>query len=857
MTLKTVVAGILFATSCITATSAQGAIKHSIDIPAQELGSALVVLARQTHIQVVYPADLVHGRNTVAVSGSMTPEAALDTLLARTGLKYEFLDEQTVTLSAMSGSTSKAPPVLPVRLEMQGMRESRDEGPEGFGTQLRLAQLDQGKDSGASAVGRSSDSTERSARADSLEEIIVTAQKREESLAEVPVPVTVLQAADLSDRSQFHLRDYFSKVPGLSLTSSESGPAIAIRGVISSGGNNPVVGIILDETPLGSSTSIGGGYYAPDLDPADLARIEVLRGPQGTLYGASSVGGLLKYVTVDPSTDGVSGRVQLGLNTVDQSGVGYNASGNVNVPLGSTFAIRLSGFDRHEAGFIDNVRSSVKNVNEADISGGRFSGLWHPTEDLSIKFGVLYQYHDLAGWPFVTQEPGVGDLQQSLLPDAGTSNTTFNAYNLNVDYKIGDVELASITGYSTTRTRSRFDYKGFLLDLAQAFYTTDDTLQIDDNETRKFTQELRLSTAITEQMDLLAGVYYTRESSPWDSETFAANPDGTFIGSVIRTTWESSFEEKAVFANLTYHFTERFDVQIGGRHSDIKQSFEEVDSGIALEPDSPSIVPKDTFSESASTYLLTPRWKLTDDLMVYARFASGYRPGGINAGAISGLDESRPFKPDETRNYEIGIKGSALDNRLSFDASLYLIDWDDIQLLITNPDTGLGYFDNGSSARSQGVELAVQYAPIRQLRFDAWIAWNEAKLAQDMPLGAAVGFNGDRLPFSARLSANTAVAYQFQLGELTSTVGGNVSYVGDRLGDFLTADPSPRQKFSSYTQVDLNAGVAWDLWSVDFYANNVTDQRGIVGGGKGTLVEAAFQVIQPRTFGVSLSRDFD
>lgn len=686
-----------------------------------------------------------------------------------------------------------------------------------------------------------------------LEEVTVTAQKREESLSEVPVPVTALQASDLADRSQFRLQDYFSKIPGVSITSSESGTAVAVRGIISSSGNNPVVGVILDDMPLGSSTSIGGGFFAPELDPADLARIEVLRGPQGTLYGASSVGGLLKYVTVDPSAEQISGRAQVGLNTVAHGGIGRSVSGNLNLPVSDTAAIRVSGFRRHEAGYIDNVRSSVDDVNAADITGGRVSGLWRPNDALSIKFGVLYQRHELDGWSFVTQEPGVGDLQQRLLPGAGTSEKTSKAYNLNIDYKIRAFDLASITGYSTTRMDDRFDLKGFLLETAQQFYTTDDTLIVDTYITDKFTQELRLSTHLGDRIDLLAGVYYTHEDSPTDTETFAANPDGTLAGSVILSSWESAFEEQAVFANLTYHFTDRFDVQLGGRYSDLTQSFEEVDSGIAL-PESPFVTPKDTFGESAATYLVTPRYKLADDVMVYARLASGYRPGGINAGALSGLERSTAFKPDETKNYEIGVKSSALDGALAFDISLYRIDWTDIQVQIIDPDAGLFYFDNGSAAQSRGLELAVQYALTAQLRMDAWVSWNEALLTRDMPAGAAIGFDGDRLPFTAKWSANTSVTHTFEWGASTGTLGGNVSYVGDRLGEFLAADPSPRQRYSSYLQVDLNAGVAWDQWSLDLYANNVTDRRGIIGGGKGALVPQAYQVIQPRTLGLSVSR---
>jgi outer membrane receptor protein involved in Fe transport len=164
---------------------------------------------------------------------------------------------------------------------------------------------------------------------------------------------------------------------------SSSFQQLSIRGIMSGLYTNPTVGITVDDVPYGSSTFLGGGggTVMPDIDPADLARIEVLRGPQGTLYGASSMGGLLKFVTVDPSTDGVSGRIEGGINSVyNGAELGYGARGSVNVPLGDVLAVRVSAFSRQDPGYVDNVQSGQRGVNKTDVDGGRLSALWRPSD---------------------------------------------------------------------------------------------------------------------------------------------------------------------------------------------------------------------------------------------------------------------------------------------------------------------------------------------------------------------------------------------------------------------------------------------------------------------------------------------
>ena len=798
---------------------------QTFDIPAQPLPSALKAYAAQAHVQLLYVYSTVARSSGNAVHGDLDARQALNELLRDTGFEAAYTSDREVTIRSADVSVADA---------TQGSKQARTSRT--------------GKPEPRAAVD-SSNITQ-------LEEVIVTSQKREQRLQDVPIPVTAITATALADESRSSLKDYYSQVPGLSLTPNEFGgaPSIAIRGITSGDFTNPTVGITVDDVPFGPSTVNGGGSFAPDLDPSDLARIEILRGPQGTLYGASSIGGLVKYVTADPSLDAFSGRVQAGLSTIHNGpGVGYNVTAAVNVPIGDTFAVRASGFTRQEPGYIEDVRSGKRGINKTESAGTHLSALWKPSEVFSLKLSALYQDNKLMGSPYVTVAPGVGDLQQDFLPQTGRVDRKFSAYSATAIAHLGTFTLTSVTGYSVSRLYDKLDYTELFGDITNEIFGTPNSINTDNTHTNKVTQEFRLATPIGTHFDWLVGGFYTHEYSPWGLEIYPVTDQSERLGSVVQTQFDSVYAEWAAFTDLTWHVTDRLDVQFGGRESQIRQTFQETDIGVPYVPDSPAVTPETQAHGNAFTYLVTPSWKITPDLMVYTRFASGFRPGGIN-NLVDVGNLPRSFKPDRTSNYEIGAKGSAFDRRLSFEASVYYIKWTDIQLSLT-ADNGQNYFYNGSEARSQGVELSAQLRPIRGLHLGGWVSWNDAVLTQDFPANsAAYGVSGDRLPYSSRFSASGTADYDIPLGELTAGFGGAVSYVGTRTGAFQLAPE--RQPLPAYTQTDLHSSLHSDQWTFELYVNNVTDRRGIVGGGVGTAVPSAFGVIQPRTAGVSVAKTF-
>jgi iron complex outermembrane receptor protein len=837
---------------CLGATATAQA--RSFDLPSQPLAVSLRAIGSQTDTNVLFDPPLVAGRNAPALKGELSTDQALRTLLSGTGITYEFLNERTIVLASAtprshSASTSQEGP------GSQGSPDSRlddstnnshdDRGVQskGFWDRFRLARVDQGTPAVGAARSASANSPNPTVAHSpdepiELEEVMVTAEKREERLQDVPVAVSALDANSLIERNQVRLGDYFSSIPGLSLTSGLHGePVIAIRGITTDPYTNPTVGITVDDVPFGASTGLAGGNAAPDLDPSDLSRIEVLRGPQGTLYGASSLGGLLKYVTVAPSTDGLSGHLQAEVNGVHNGNdPGYAIRGGVNMPLGDTVALLGSGFYRQDPGYVNDVLTGARGVNWADVYGGRLSALWRPSEDFSLKLSAFFQNNKLAGTGEVPVS-GLGDLQQNTLPGTGWNNTKTQAYSANMSFKVGSVDVVSISGYSKAARADNFDYSPFFADATVP----------DGSTTNRFSQEIRLSSTIGTRFEWLAGGLYDHQRSTFaqqivlvDGETGAATGQPLFSDA-----YQLGYREWAGFADLTTHVTDQFDIQLGARESSIQQSVNETSDGV--------VVPESTSKANAFTYLVTPRYKLANGLMMYARFASGYRPGGPNhnVGIVAGIPEE--FTPDKTTNYELGVKGDALDHTLSFDASVYYIDWKDIQLTVTKD--GFSFYTNGSRAKSQGIELSTQYHPLSGLTIAAWGAFNDAKLTDDLPAGSsAYGASGDRLPFSSRFSGNITIDQRFHYAQQwVGFAGGGVSYVGQRDGAFADSPQSPRSNLPGYARIDLRSGVQYGLWKLTLYVNNIADRRGELANGITT--DTVFY-IQPRTIGLNVSNVF-
>lgn len=814
--LSMMTASIAAMTAMATPAVAQAAVRQ-FDIPSQPLSSALLEFSKQSDVMVVISPEAANGKRAPAVRGSLPVNEAIGRLLRGSGLRA-------------------------VPNPRGGYRIERETASAPRATQSAAASPGTGEARTASSSGEGAYETE---------EIVVTAQKRDERLLDAPVPVSVLMPQNLVQNGQTRLQDYFTKVPGLSFAPVGDGntPVIAIRGVTTGDLSNPSVGIVIDDISYGATVTPSVSPTAPDIDPGDIARIEVLRGPQGTLYGASSIGGLVKYVTVDPSTDRISGRLQGGISAVKYGGkLGHSFRGSVNIPVGDTLAVRASGFTVNEPGYVDNSLSGERDVNRRESDGGRVALLWRPSDDLSVKLSAIIQESNRRGPD--DQDTALGaNPRQNIVTDTGTYNRRTQAYSATINGKLGPAELTSLTGYSVDKIDVSNDYSGFFGTPALGAVGASPRIA------KKFSQEFRGSVQLTDGISWLFGGFYTDENSKGSVRYYYADrTTGADAGLLAFIELPSKFREYALFSSITAKFSDQFDMQIGGRQSWNKQSSLTTTGG-PLFGGMTTTAPEIRSKDDVFTYLITPRFRPSDDMMIYGRIASGYRPGGPNSGCgIPGIPCS--FDADTTVNYEVGVKGTAFDKVITYDLSLYYIDWKDIQLPLQIP--GFGYQDNGSRAKSQGVELSLEARPSRGLTLTAWGAWNEAELTENLPANSTtVGRKGDRLPQSAKWSGNVSFDYEFPISEaISGSFGATATYVGDRLGIFRGA--TNREVYPSYTLLDFRAGLSLQSWTLSAYVNNVTNSRGLLRGGLDGPPgrPTVFTYVQPRTAGLLLTKAF-
>jgi outer membrane receptor protein involved in Fe transport len=738
-----------------------------------------------------------------------------------------------------------------------------------------------------------------------LGEVIVTAQKRTEALADIPMSVSVLAGESLERQQANNFQDLVSMVPGLSLNSNTRGVTrVTLRG-INTGGVASTVGVYVNDVPFGSSSGLANAaILSGDFDTFDISRIEVLRGPQGTLYGASALGGVIKYVANAPSTEGFEARIQGSIEDTADAGMGYAVTGVVNIPVSDTFALRASGFFRSDGGYTESIGNNPipalqdptvnifdgtrveDELNESDVTGGRLSALFQPSDSFSVDLTVHYQdissdNADRFEVDPTTLSPLYGGRVASRYHDE-PNDIEYRLYSATIDWDLGGVSLQSVTSYSEflhdfQADVAQIDILGTGLGTAQLLtfvYSTPGTadtllsgIQDQTTATDKFTQEFRLVSPDSDRFEWLLGAYYTDEDSGIHQLFPAVDPDtGTPVAGIpifADLTLDSTYEELALFGNATWHVTDRFDLSFGARWSDNDQ--EAAQNALIILPLLPGGQLELNFddlksSESPVTWSFSPHYEFTDTTSAYLRIATGFRPGGPNV-LPPGAPAPATYDSDELTNYELGLRTGNASGSFTLDVAAFFLDWEDIQLLqVVN---GFGVNANGGTAESQGLEFtATTRSGGLSLSFSG--AYTDAELTEDTdPLVG--GYDGDALPFVPEWSLALGGDYEWSaFGDATAYVGGQVAYTGDRLADFGNrVDPldptSARREADANTTVDLRAGVLWDQWSLELYGKNVTDEEGItdiIAPGVFPNGAAAIALIRPRTFGLAVGVRF-
>ncbi len=789
------------------------------NIPAQPMVSALQAFSAKTGIAVGGDTQQLRTRTSQPVVGTYAPEKALQLLLQGSGLQVERISETVFRVNGPEHASQLVPVPQLAPVPASAPRLQTPQPPP--------------------------------------EELLVTANKRIERLQDVPSSVTALRADRLAEIGLVKIEDYAARVPGLIVNNLTAGGAqntVALRGVTTGPVGSPTVGIFVDDTPLTASTALSGGTGVPDLDPADLDRIEVLRGPQGTLYGGGSMGGLIKFVTKAPDYDHVSARLQLDGSSIAGGGYGGGVRAAMNAPITDTIAIRASAFARHDGGFIDNLSTGQNDVNRGLYDGGRVSLGAKLGENFNIRLSAMRQQIRARGNPVIdidgtTLQPLYGDLQTRRAPGSDNSHNVNTVYDARLTGDLGFADVVSTTSWGENRFQSNFDYSPVLAPLVAGLFGVNNAGVAvgSDRRTNKFTEETRLSSKPGQTFSWQIGGYFTHESTSYgqsvrvfDGRTGAPLP--VVLPPLGSIGAPAKFEEKAVFGNVNYAVTERFDVTVGLRYSSNDQNATQYTSGALFGNSNAPL----TSSDSSTTFLVNPRFKITDDVMVYGRIASGYRPGGPNV-VVAGVPAA--FGADTVVNYEAGVKADFFDKTLSFDAAAFYIDWSDIQVRQQSP-VATTYYVNGGQAHSKGVEGSVTWRPVAALSIAGNLSFIDAELDGDLPQGVAK--KGDRLPDTPRWSGQVSADYTFPvIYDWSGSVGGSYRHVGERIAA-LELNP---YHMPAYDTVDLRASVQNDRYLVTLFVRNVGDERGYLSAFRfGTLQQVA--IIQPRTVGVSVAVNF-
>ncbi|WP_293861124.1 TonB-dependent receptor [Steroidobacter sp.] len=793
--------------------------RHRFEIPAQSLDTALLAFSSQTKVQLLMWAGMKAELRSAGVHGELPASEALAALLANTGLAFRQIDAQTVAI---------------VERDKAAATQSN--------ANLILAQAPADAASAASGALQTPEAL-------GLEEIIVTAQKREESLEKVPTSITVFTRAQIDKSAIVKLEDYANFTPGLNaeLGGDERSYNVTIRGIGRLGGQASNFGLYLDEFEL---TGASSGNVSADL--ADVERIEVLRGPQGTAFGRNVIAGAINITSIAPSHDGVFGSAE-----AEGGSHGSRAiRGAVNVPLiDDIAAVRLSASYRGMDGYLKNVGPTGQS-NDYERTGFRAALRLTPVADLTIDGAVSLQKYE-QGFPNTVTDghligemalfqqlidAGLGALPPGSLP-AGypryypdqnkyISSDTRSFLNsettlatLRAQYDFDSFSLVSVSGYvhSSSDAQTDYDYSEYNL-----FYNVSPYVR--DNF---WSTELRAQSNGTGPFGWIFGAYYSAADSDGRGNTYFGS-DAELIttvgGSPLFPNNMLLFGEhilkdttsKALFTELSYRLTDRFKVIGGLRYNDDRIEQSQVGS-FNLLSGGPLADETRAGESSKVTGRLSLQYEVGASTNLYTTFARGYRAGGIQL-----LTPFKPtFGPEQADNYELGMKAFFFDRRLALNIAAFYTDWSDVQISTYDFSSGRNFTDNVGRANVYGSELELRALPLTGLEITAGVSVLNTEV-RDFINGNGISLAGQRLPNTPNFTGTLVVDYERPLsGDLRGFVRTSYLHMSNRLESL--DDPNQLEYLPSYDVVDLRLGVRSDRWMAEVFGENVFDE--VYSGG--------------------------
>jgi iron complex outermembrane recepter protein len=699
-----------------------------------------------------------------------------------------------------------------------------------------------------------------------LQTIVVTATRRRENVQTVGGSVTAISGATLSATHSTGFESFAALVPGLSFQSA--GPTsdlVAIRGITTGGSQlSGAIGMYVDEVPVGASSSFGLAFQTFNVNTFDLERVEVLNGPQGTLYGSNALGGTIKYITEPPDPQRFSAAGELdGSDTAHGSG-NDGARAMINIPLlGDRAALRIDGLQQWDSGYASDPFNGRDDQGKARTLGGRVSFLAQLTPDIDLRLGAFSQDISAMGYPVAFHNPATGQPVYGTYDQdyqvAQPSVSSLRLYSAVLNWHLQGATLTSVSGYQLDSGRYINDVSDVYNPLLAAVFGVQPYGLLADTVTSKETQELRLASSGDGPLQWLLGGFYDHEST---HEFVDLQDDATAAGTLagfapFYGVLPSTYSELAGFGDVTYRFSPAFDTTLGIRYSDNRQHYQQFAYGLFVVPTDPVLTTHENArsEQHVVTYLVNPRLHVTRQWMVYAKAASGYRPGGPNF--VLALGQGAPtFAADTLWNYELGTKSSLFNDRLTVDFDIYDIQWSKIQLTVNNG--GINQLENGGDARVKGAELAVAARVLPRLTLSGSAAYTDARLTTTAP-DIGITYVGARLPISPKYNLAVTANYDFDLpGGRDGSLILSDSYVGDHTAGYAGSLITPLYRMPGFntTNFDVDLRLQSHL-NLDFYVKNLFDTAGQVSAA--TLANeydpsapVPVTLSRPRTVGVEL-----
>lgn len=813
--------------------------EYDIAIPPSNTADAINRLAKQTGVPMLFSYEVAQAQQSGSVVGRYTVMQALDLLLQDTGLAGG-LSKNGVLVIALSKE------LAPIDNERHMMNAQKNSTSRKKTLASILGFFSVGLTGG---VSMAQDAVEVENGAWMLEEVVVTAQKRADNLQEVPISITAMTEEVLERIGAEGFSDYVGQVPGITyMDRGGSRSRLIVRGIDTTQSDafqdtQSASAIYIDELP-------SLNRYAPwtntDLSMFDIERVEVLRGPQGTLFGSGALGGGMRIITNKPDASAQSGKIEAGVSYTEGGTDNQNYKAMVNVPLiQDELALRAVAYYRDEGGYVDNRVRDEKNVNSSTAVGGRILLGYSPTEALDLRLTYLYQDDEVDDVAKVNADADPDYSYDSFYPSF--TDTELSNYNLYLDYDFDSVLLTSSTSYAE-REDELAQEVGRLLDLLFSTGPDADYDETGSFETTTFAQEVRFTSQSDGPLRWVVGGFYFQQDK---SDVFDISVS-TLADQVLYMELETEVEEKALFGEASYQLTEALTLTAGLRVSD--NTFEQenpVREGLLGSPASA----KQKIDESGSTPKFAIAYQHSSDINLYAQIAKGYRVGQINpnAGLVDPISaEVIPdgYDSDSLWNYELGIKSFWYDQRLKFNAAVFYIDWEDIPLLRFT-ESSFNYTDNAGDATSEGVELELVALPAEWIEIGSSLTYVEAELESVV---SGVPFTpGDQLPGSPRFAAANYIQLTMGSQLLPEDMSGylrlNHRYQGEQISNL---DNAIGQYSDSYNVFDLRAGVAVSDYEFIFHITNLTNNDAFATKASNFFEPDGFGFrLRPRTTGIT------